>query len=138
MNTTVLNDAQVTIDAPKLYIEVDPFKSILFYQWKGHILDSEAKAGFAQILDLIKKHRVTNLVADLFKFKGGTVETAKWANDVLSERLRDAGIKKVAVTVPESAFGEFSSRIALGEKFVSVLPVEKFTNAKDARAWFSA
>lgn len=136
--TTILKNVHVAIDTPKLYVEVDSSSSVLLYQWKGHILDDEAKAGFTQILDLIKKHHITNVVADLFKFKGGTVETAKWVNDTLSEKLRAAGVKKVATTVPESAFGEFSNRIALGEKTVSLLKVEKFTNAKDAYAWFNA
>ena len=138
MTTTILNDVQVAIDTPKLYVEVDASSSVLLYQWKGHILDDEAKAGFVQILDLIKKHRITNVIGDLFKFKGGTVETAKWVNDVLAEKLKAAGVKKVATTVPESAFGEFSNRIALGEKTVSLLQVEKFTSAKDAYAWFDA
>jgi hypothetical protein len=136
--TTILNNVQVAINTAKLYVEVDASSSVLLYQWKGHILDDEAKAGFTQILDLIKKNHVTNVVADLFKFKGGTVETAKWVNDVLAEKLKTAGVKKVATTVPESAFGEFSNRIALGEKTVSLLQVEKFTSAKDAYAWFRA
>lgn len=138
MTTTILNDVQVAIDTPKLYVEVDASNSVLLYQWKGHILDDEAKAGFTQIIDLIKKNHITNVIADLFKFKGGTVETAKWVSDVISEKMKAAGVEKLAVTVPESAFGEFSNRIALGEKFVSLLKVEKFTSAKDAYAWFDA
>ena len=74
----------------------------------------------------------------MFKFKGGTVETAKWVGEVISEKMKAAGVEKVAVAIPESAFGEFSNRIALGEKFVSLLNVEKFTSAKDAYAWFDA
>ena len=138
MTTTILNDVRVAIDTSKLYVEVDTSNSVLLYQWKGHILDDEAKAGFLQIIDLIKKNRITNVVADLFKFKGGTVETAKWVGEVISEKMKAAGVEKVAITVPESAFGEFSNRIVLGEKFVSLLNVEKFTNDKDAYAWFDA
>ncbi|MGB3777717.1 MAG: hypothetical protein WA960_05120 [Tunicatimonas sp.] len=138
MTTTILNDVKVAIDNAKLYVEVDASSSVLLYQWKGHILDDEAKAGFLQIIDLIKKNHITNVVADLFKFKGGTVETAKWVGEVISEKMKAAGVEKVAISLPESSFGEFSNRIALGEKFVSLLNVEKFTSAKDAYAWFDA
>jgi hypothetical protein len=138
MTTTILNDVRVAVDNPKLYVEIDTSSKVLLYQWKGHILDDEARAGFTQIVELVKKNRITNVVADLFKFKGATVETAKWVGEVISEKMKSAGVEKVAVTVPESAFGEFSNRIVLGEKFVSLLNVEKFTNAKDAYAWFEA
>lgn len=136
--TTLLKNTQIAIDNPKLYVEVDQANSVLLYQWKGHILDGEAKDGFLQIVDLIKKNRISNLIADLFKFKGGTVETAKWVNDTYSSMLKDAGIKKVATTIPESAFGEFSNRLALGAKTVTLLEVEKFTNTQDAYDWFAA
>ena len=135
--TTTLTDVKVAINSPKLIVEVDEPNSVLLYQWKGHILDDEAKKGFLQIIDLIKLHKVRNVIADLFKFKGGTVETAKWVNDTYSELLRDAGVKKVATTIPESAFGEFSNRLALGAKTVTLLEVEKFTSTQDAYKWFS-
>ncbi|MEQ9438309.1 MAG: hypothetical protein RIG62_04645 [Cyclobacteriaceae bacterium] len=133
---TIMQTSVVTINDPKLYVEVDHENSVLLYQWKGHILDDEAKTGFLDILKLIKTHKITNIVADLFKFKGGTVTTAKWVNDHYSDMLKEAGVRKVATTVPESAFGEFSNRMALGEKLVKTLAVEKFTNTQDAYVWF--
>ena len=135
--TTILRESLAVIDTPKLYVEVDRLNKVLLYQWKGHILDGEARKGFVEIVDLIKKNNVVNLIADLFKFKGGTVETAKWVNDQYSLMLKDAGIKKVATTIPESAFGEFSNRIALGDKTVTLLKVEKFTSTEDAYNWFA-
>ena len=136
--TTILKEALVAIDTPKLYVEVDKAHRVLLYQWRGHILDGEAKDGFSRIIELIKTHKVNNIIADLFKFKGGTVETAKWVNETYSGMLKNAGIEKVATTIPESAFGEFSNRLALGEKTVTLLKVEKFTSAQDAYQWFAA
>ena len=136
--TTILKEAKIAIDNSKLYVEIDRANSTLLYQWKGHILDGEARSGFTQIIELIKANNVKNLIADLFRFKGGTVETAKWVNENYSRMLKEAGIKKVATTIPESAFGEFSNRIALGDKTVTLLEVEKFTSAHDACQWFSA
>lgn len=133
---TIMQISVVAIDEPKLYVEVDALNSVLLYQWKGHILDDEAKSGFLSILDLIQRHNIANVIADISKFKGGTVTTAKWVNDEYSEMLKEAGIQKVAVTVPESAFGEFSNRMALGEKTVTLLDVEKFTSSEDAYSWF--
>nr|WKN39373.1 hypothetical protein K4G66_11795 [Tunicatimonas sp. TK19036] len=137
MNTTMQKTSEVAINDPKLYVEIDKANSVILYQWKGHILDDEAKAGFLNVLKLINTHKITYIVADLFKFKGGTVTTAKWVNDEYSVMLKEAGVKKVATTVPESAFGEFSNRMALGEKLVALLQVEKFTNTQDAYAWFN-
>ena len=67
----ILKELVAVIDEPKLYAEVDSEK--LMYQWKGHILDEEAEKGFLDLLDLIKRHGLTNVVADVSKFKGGTV-----------------------------------------------------------------
>ena len=133
---TIIQTSVVSINNPKLYAEVDRNNSVLLYQWKGHIMDDEAKEGFLSLTKLIKEHNLVNLLADITKFKGGTIATAKWVNTQWSEMVKEAGIKKVGVLVPESAFGEFSNQVALGEKFVSLLEVEKFNDISDAYAWF--
>ena len=126
----------VAINEPKLYAEIDLEKNVLMYQWKGHILDDEAKNGFSDILNLAKKHKLSQIIADISQFKGGTVKTAKWVDEHYSEMLKGAGVKKVAVVVPESSFGEFSNSVALGQKFVSLLEVEKFPSMPAAYNWF--
>src|SRR5687768_6610877 len=110
------------------YIEVNynEKRKIVEYKWIGRISDGDAKTGMAKLLDIIKTTKSKNLLADITSFQGGSVETAKWVNDIWSKQLVEAGLKNVAVNVPLSAFGEFSNKLALGEKFVSLLKVEKF------------
>ena len=134
--STINREVVAAIDEPKLYAEIDSDKNVLMYQWKGHILDEEAKKGFSDILDLAKKHQITEIIADISQFKGGTVKTAKWVDEHYSDMLKEGGVEKIAVIVPESACGEFSNSVALGEKFVSLLQVEKFTSSASAYAWF--
>lgn len=136
MSITMKKTAKVVVNDPKLYVEVDQTNKVLFYQWKGHIPDDEAKAGFEKVLNLVKTYKIIYIVADLFEFKGGTVATARWVNDKYSVMLKEAGVQKVATTVPESSLGEFSNRIALGEKLVSLLEVEIFTSIQKAYKWF--
>jgi hypothetical protein len=120
------------------YLEVNynEKRKIVAYKWIGHIMETEAKTGMAKILDIIKETKSKNLLADITSFKGGSVDTAKWVNDVWSQQLVNAGLRNVAVNVPLSAFGEFSNKIALGEKFISLLKVEKFTSLDEAYSWF--
>ena len=126
----------VEIDKPKLYAEVDQTKNVLLYRWKGHILDDEATDGFSELLAIIKKRGINNVIADISQFKGGTVKIAKWVNEEYSEMLKSANVQKMAIIVPESAFGEFSNTVALGQKFVSLIQVEKFSALQDAHNWF--
>jgi hypothetical protein len=108
------------------------------YKWIGFIKEDDAKVGLQKILETIKEKKAINLIADIKEFKGGTVETAKWVNEVWSDQLVAAGLKNVAITVPENIFGEFSNKVALGEKFVKNLKVEKFSSVVQARAWLKS
>jgi hypothetical protein len=107
------------------------------YKWIGFISAQQAKAGMDQINAIIKETRASNLLADVSQFKGGAVESAKYVNEVWCEQLKRLGITHVAVNVPESAFGDFSNRMALGERTVTLLKVEKFVSHEDAYKWFN-
>ena len=120
------------------YLEVNynSIHQVVEYKWIGHIKDADAKTGMNKITEIIKQMKAKNLLADISAFKGGSVDAAKWVNDVWSDHLVNAGLKNVAVNVPANAFGEFSNKLALGEKFVSLLKVEKFQSFDQAYIWF--
>ncbi len=119
------------------YLEVkhDEKNNIIIYKWIGRINDEDAKTGMLKILEIIKRNKTPNLVADLTAFLGGSVNTAKWVNEEWSQMIYNAGLRNVAVKLPESAFGGFSNTVALGLKFVSLLNVEKFITLEDAYHW---
>ncbi len=123
---------------PHLEVSYHPDQKTVEYKWIGFITAQQAKSGMDQISAIIKQTRVRKLVADISQFKGGAVESAKYVNDTWSEQLKQIGITHVAVNVPENVFGDFSNRMALGEKTVSLLKVEKFTSLEDAYEWFDA
>jgi hypothetical protein len=122
------------------YIEVtyNRIEKIVEYKWIGFIKEDDAKVGLQKILETIRDKKAIHLLAEIKEFKGGTVETAKWVNEVWSEQLVMAGLKNVALTVPENIFGEFSNKVALGEKFVKSFKVEEFASAVQARAWLKS
>lgn len=123
-------------DAPYVEVYMNKEESTLVYKWIGHVKDEDALKGMNLITENIRKHSLKNMIADLNEFKGGSVNTAKWVNDVWSENLKAAGLKKLAVNVPVSVFGDFSNKLALGTKTVSLLEVNKFTTFADAYTWF--
>ena len=127
---------KVVFDAPYLMVSINEEERAIIYKWIGHIKDEEAQKGMNLITDNIRRHSLKNMVADLNEFKGGSVNIAKWVNEVWSENLKAAGLEKLAVNVPVSAFGDFSNKLALGAKTVSLLKVNKFTSFSDAFAWF--
>ncbi|WKN30797.1 STAS/SEC14 domain-containing protein [Porifericola rhodea] len=128
---------QMTLKYKAAYLEIthDEQKNVVFYKWIGRISDEDARKGMDQILDVIKSTQSVDLVADLTAFTGGSVEIAKWVNEHWSDMLVAAGLKNVAVKLPESAFGGFSNTVALGPKFVSLINVEKFVSNEDVYAW---
>lgn len=119
------------------YLEVlhNEEKNVIIYKWIGRISDQDARNGMTKILNIIRDAKAEDLVADLTAFTGGSVETAKWVNEEWSQLLVKAGLKHVAVKLPESAFGGFSNTVALGPKFVSLLKVEKFVSLDDVYRW---
>lgn len=121
--------------APHLEVYRDEEKNIIIYKWNGRINDVDGKNGMLKILEIIKKHRAKALVADLTSFLGGSVTIGKWVNEEWSQMLYDAGLRNVAIKLPESAFGGFSNTVALGLKFVSLLNVEKFVSSDEAYHW---
>ncbi|MEM9676405.1 MAG: hypothetical protein AAF992_27685 [Bacteroidota bacterium] len=133
---TIMDISVVAIDEPKLQVRVDALNSVLSYQWKEPILDDEVTTGFLAILNLIERHSIANVIADLSAFEEGTVTTDRWINDNYCETLKEVGIRKMAVIVPENAFNEFSNRMVLSEKVVSLLNAKKFTSKEDAHIWF--
>lgn len=134
--STTAATGKVIFEAPYLIVSVNEGEKAIIYKWKGHIKDEEATKGMNLITENIRKYSLKNMVADLNEFKGGSVNIAKWVNDVWSENLKAAGLEKLAVNVPESAFGDFSNKLALGAKTVSLLKVNKFTTITDAFTWF--
>lgn len=121
--------------APHLEIYREEAKNIIIYKWKGRISDEDGKNGMLKVLEIIKKHKAKALIADLTTFMGGSVAIGKWVNEEWSQMLYDAGLRNVAVRLPESAFGGFSNTVALGLKFVSLLHVEKFISFDEAYLW---
>lgn len=128
-NTTLMHQT------PYLKIHHDHQKNIVIYQWFGKVNDKDSKSGVHTIVDIIKKKKTKSTVADLTDFRGGTVETAKWINEVGNRMLADAGVECMALKIPESAFGEFSITLALGSQFPSPFTVEKFTSWDDIYRW---
>jgi hypothetical protein len=127
-----------TFKAPYVEVLYNPIDKIVEYKWIGFIKEDDARVGLQKILETIRDKKAIHLLADIKEFKGGTVETAKWVNETWSDQLVQAGLKNVAITVPENIFGEFSNKVALGEKFVKSFKVEKFASAVQARSWLKA
>lgn len=127
--------AQEVYKAPYIEVYRNVEKNIITYKWIGKIHDVDGKNGMLIILELIKKHKVKGLIADLTSFLGGSVKIGKWINEEWSQMLYDAGLRNVAVRLPLSVFDDFSNTVALGLKFVSLLKVEKFIGIEDAYHW---
>ena len=132
-----IQETATSFIAPYVEAKYNAQHQVVEYKWIGHVKDQEAYTAFEKILNLCKKHKAKNIIADVTAFQGGSVQAAKWSNDVWSQQLADAGIKKLAVNLPKSAFGEFSLKISLGEKFLAVMKVEKFTSLEQAYSWFA-
>ena len=130
------NSGKAIFDAPYVEVHLNREESTLIYKWIGHIKDEDAMKGMNLITENIGKHSLKNMIADLSEFKGGSENTARWVNEVWSENLKAAGLQKLAVNVPANVFGDFSNKLALGTKAVSLLQVKKFTTYEDAFAWF--
>jgi hypothetical protein len=140
MSATVKENVQETATsfvAPYIEAKYNAQHQVVEYKWIGHVKDQDAHIAFEKILNLCKNHKAKYIIADVTAFQGGSVQAAKWSNDVWSVQLSEAGVKKIAVNLPKSIFGEFSLKISLGEKFLTVMDVQKFTSLEQAYLWFA-
>ena len=133
-----MDTTTTTFKTSFIEVKYNSVDRVVEYKWIGFVNEADAKTGLIKILETIKQNKVKHLIADIKEFRGGTVETAKWVNDVWSDQLVQAGLRNVAITVPENIFGEFSNKVALGEKFVQKLKVEKFSSVAQARVWLKS
>lgn len=132
----VRSNGTIIFESPYLKVSVNLEEGALIYKWIGHIQEADAKKGMNLITDNISKHSFTNMLADLSEFKGGSINIARWVNEVWSESLKEAGLQKLAINIPTGAFADFSHKISLGAKTVSLLEVNKVTSYEDAYSWF--
>lgn len=123
-------------EASYLKIWVNREENVLVYKWLGYLQDTDAKKGMNLITANISRHSFTCMLGDLSEFKGSSVTTARWVNEVWSEKLKEAGLEKVAVYLPQGPFGDFSNKLATGEKTLSLLQVKQFTTYEGAYNWF--
>ncbi len=124
--------------APYVEVYINKEENTLLYKWIGPLKDEDALEGMNLITENIRKHSLRNMIADLSEFKGGSVNVAKWINDIWSEKLKAAGLQKLSVNEPVSSLGDFSNKLAQGAKTLSLLQIRKFTTLADAYNWFKS
>src|SRR5688500_9024554 len=102
MSATVKENIQETATsfvAPYIEAKYNAQHQVVEYKWIGHVKDQDAHIAFEKILNLCKNHKAKYIIADVTAFQGGSVQAAKWSNDVWSVQLAEAGVKKIAVNL---------------------------------------
>jgi hypothetical protein len=135
MNSLRQVNSTVLYTSPYCQIEHIPFCKTIYYTLKGYLQEDEALDFFETVLYFIEKKQSQNLVAELSEFKGTHMNMAKYANQLWSQKLARYGIRRVAIILPKSKFGEFCSKIAAGREAHTYLSFREFNHLQDSLTW---
>ena len=73
---------------------------------------------------------------DAQKFKGTNPNIPRWANEVWSQMVHDAGLKHFATVVSDKdIFAVFSLKYGMGEKLTSLVNCAVFKTVEEGEVW---
>ena len=107
-------------------------------EWKGFAESKEFRAGLEAGLDLARAKRARRWLADTRRLGPATLEDQRWASDVWFPRAVAAGVRWMALVVPQSAIARMSLRGVMTKVDGKDLSQEHFDSADAARTWLAS
>jgi hypothetical protein len=117
--------AQLTLDQ-----ETDVLKLV----WKTDCTSDTYHFVYNNILDLIKKTKIKNYVADIQKLKMVAPSDRKWLQEEVIPKLFESGIEKIAAIVAGDVY--IQRHIAhINKTIEDAKPIKQFGNLAEALRW---
>jgi hypothetical protein len=130
------------IDTP-IHFETDyismkwiPEKRRIDVIWKQFVSEEKVREVLLKEVAMIRHTKVKCLFLDAQKFKGTNPNIPRWANEVWSQMVHDAGLKHFATVVSDKdIFAVFSLKYGMGEKLTSLVNCAVFKTIEEGEVW---
>jgi len=102
--------------------------------WNGFVSEKDYKEGLNKMIDFYVEKKVNKWIANLTKMEAISPELQDWANNDWFPRALAAGVKFMAVVVPEDVFNQFAVENIM-TKVADTLTTHYFSNVDEAKNW---
>ncbi len=104
--------------------------------WKQFVSEDKVREVLLKEVAMIRHTKVKCLFLDAQKFKGTNPNIPRWANEVWSQMVHDAGLKHFATVVSDKdIFAVFSLKYGMGEKLTSLVNCAVFKTIEEGEVW---
>ncbi len=104
--------------------------------WKQFVSEEKVREVLLKEVAMIRHTKVKCLFLDAQKFKGTNPNIPRWANEVWSQMVHDAGLKHFATVVSDKdIFAVFSLKYGMGEKLTSLVNCAVFKTVEEGEVW---
>lgn len=104
--------------------------------WKQFVGEDKVREVLLKEVAMIRHTKVKCLFLDAQKFKGTNPNIPRWANEVWSQMVHDAGLKHFATVVSDKdIFAVFSLKYGMGEKLTSLVNCAVFKTVEEGEVW---
>ncbi len=107
-------------------------------EWKGYAESKDFRAGLEAGLDLARKKRTTRWLADTCRGAPTSLEDQRWTSQDWFPRVTAAGVRWMALVVPQSAITRLSLKGIMSKVDGRTLTQAYFEDAAAARAWLAS
>jgi hypothetical protein len=101
-NITLGGDQMVLYDKPYVEISWNETTRIVTATYKSYMTSEQLREVFLKILEFMAQYKSTKYLSDTRKFVTVKPEDQKWINEVFMKKAQLAGVKKVAIILPEN------------------------------------
>jgi hypothetical protein len=113
-----------------------PEKRRIDVVWKQFVSEEKVREVLLREVAMIRHTKVKCLFLDAQKFKGTNPNIPRWANEVWSQMVHDAGLKHFATVVSDKdIFAVFSLKYGMGEKLTSLVNCAVFKTIEEGEVW---
>jgi hypothetical protein len=125
----------IHFDAPYGTISWDEDTQCVHVEWKGFVHGEMIKTVLNTALELFETKDTDRWLADMRRIKVFDEEDSRWVNDVWFPRAIEAGVRRMALPVPESVLAQMSLKRLMKRVKEGELETAYFRTLEEAKAW---
>ena len=126
---------EVYLDKPFLSIRLDRQAKCVLAEWKGFANSLELRAGNNNVLKAIRETNAALLIIDTQGSEGVTPIDQLWIRDTFSPLLEKAGIRRLAIVVPQRGLARLASDAIRTQTTQSLIVTREFGKVSEAISW---
>jgi hypothetical protein len=125
----------IYFDAPYGTVSWDDATQCVHVEWKGFVHGEMIKTVLNKALDLFRTKTTDRWLADMRKVKVFSEEDSRWVNETWFPAAVQAGVRRMALPVPESVLAQLSLQRLMRKVNGGELVTAYFGSVEEAKAW---